>query len=348
MRFEDLLAHQGPLVHVDHSFRRPRQRSAPTEAPESTSFLSRAQKPDLTKTDPEWLDLVGREDGKDNSEARLWGPKVDYENLEPAARYGKANEPAKPVYASKDSKSALADKLVKLNADDETISKVKTFIEYLKWLQWHTYDWRSSKRNDLERAEERSWKALHLLFGEILKYLNAKRATQLAQKAIDDNDKEYKAVEKKIEDNGTRISENMAEETERKNAEYRLAEQAQEHASKLLTKRERESAAAELRKSQAEKEADEARKAKREQRTMWTNADNAFRRLDDPVKALGRERVQLQDENDALIDKKGTITKAKQELQKELAAIKGKESGAKDSWLGLVHKFAFKPEELNS
>ena len=93
MRFEELLAHQGPLVHVDHSFRRPRQRSAPTEALESTSFFSRKQKPDLTKTDPEWLDLVGREDGKNNSEARLWGPKVDYENLEPAARYGTAEAP---------------------------------------------------------------------------------------------------------------------------------------------------------------------------------------------------------------------------------------------------------------
>ena len=31
-RFEALLAHQGPLVHVDHSFRLPKQRSAPTSA----------------------------------------------------------------------------------------------------------------------------------------------------------------------------------------------------------------------------------------------------------------------------------------------------------------------------
>ena len=67
------------------------------------------------------------------------------------------------------------------------------------------------------------------------------------------------------------------------------------------------------------------------------------------MKALGRERVQLQDENenDALIKQKGTITNAKKGLQKELAAIKDKESGANDNWLGLAQNFAFKPEELN-
>lgn len=350
MRFEALLAHQGPLVHADHSFRlprpRPSRRSAPTEAAESTGFFSQLQKPDLTKTDPEWLELVGREEGGNNPSARLWGPRVEYETLEPAARYGTAEKPATPVYASRDAKSALADTLRELNADDETISKVKTFMEYLKWLQWHTYDWRSSKRNDLERAEERSWKALHLLFGEILKYLNAKRATQLVLKAIDAKDEEYEAANKKIGENGQTISEDLATENALRNDEYRAAAQKQENASRLLVQRSQEAEAAELRKKQAERNAAAAEKAKRAQRTNAANADGAFETLDAPVQALIKKRVRLQDENDALIKQKKTITDDKRQLQKTLAATQDKEGGARDDWLGMVHKFAFTPEEL--
>ena len=63
--------------------------------------------------------------------------------------------------------------------------------------------------------------------------------------------------------------------------------------------------------------------------------------------ALVEERVKLQDQNGELINKKTTITKAKEELQNKLATIEGKESEAKKNWEDLVAKFAFKPKELN-
>ena len=193
MRFEALLAHQGPLVHVDHSFRRPRQRSAPTEGAESTNFFSQLQKPDLDKTNSEWVGLVGREEDENNFEARLWG-----EDTEPGEALGTAKRypDSKPRYATSEEKEALFERLDKLKAEQHTVDELRTFVRYLNWLLGHTTGWNPFQRTALERAEERSWKALRALFSASAASLEAQVVWQKAKEATKAKVDEYYAAER--------------------------------------------------------------------------------------------------------------------------------------------------------
>jgi len=193
MRFEALLAHQGPLVNVDHSFRRPRQRSAPTEGAESTNFFSQIQKPDLDKTNSEWVGLVGREEDENNFEARLWG-----EDTEPGEALGTAKRypDSTPRYATGEEKKALFERLDKLKAEQHAVDELRTFVRYLNWLLGHTTGWNPFQRTALERAEERSWKALRALFSASAAALEAQVVWRNAQEATKAKIEEYYAAER--------------------------------------------------------------------------------------------------------------------------------------------------------
>jgi len=342
MRFEELLAHQGPLVHVDHSFRRPRQRSAPTEAAESTNFLSQLQKPDLDKTEAEWVDLVGREDGSGNSNARLWDVRVKYETLEPAARYGTVGKPETPQYATDGEKMALMEKLQALPSDKATIDKLETFLRYLRWLRWNTYNWKPwGKRTDLENAEERSWAALEKLFTAAVAMLNARSATAKAKKAVEDKQVLINQKTETIRTKQDRIA--VVQEEIRKvtgEPEYRATEEEYKTTFQQLRKAKARKGRNELRKDEAKRDYDEAKNQEKDSTTRFKSAESRFKLLDAPHQKLVQESVDLKNSNEDLEARRKTLHKDKARLVDARDKAEAAEAGKEQEWMDMRQRFS--------
>ena len=168
MRFEELLAHQGPLVHVDHSFRRPRQRSAPTSAiaEPSTSWFNQwlHKKPELP--DDRWLTWIGfpeppneteeqkRQRAENNSSARLWG-HTEHTLPETAPRYK-----GKPKYATEADRALIIKEIKERSSLPNIYNELIGFANRLRWLQ----NLPSDENDPLDVAEKESWEELEMLF----------------------------------------------------------------------------------------------------------------------------------------------------------------------------------------
>ena len=179
MRFEELLRYNGPVRHVDHSFRVSLHKNASTEGSEAQGW--QFTRPNLKGI--EWVKLVGYENpdenptyDKNNKDARLWGRETsDVNLLEASDRYG-----GTPKYATPDEKKQLAENLNNLPSDADTINDLNVFIRYLNWLQWNTRDFKLWERSALEQAEKASWSALKELFTSAVNKLK----TEAAETAI--------------------------------------------------------------------------------------------------------------------------------------------------------------------
>ncbi|MAQ22922.1 MAG: hypothetical protein CMK83_01765 [Pseudomonadales bacterium] len=341
MRFEELLAHQGPLVHADHSFRLPRQRSAPTEGAESTNPLSQWQKPDLDKTNSEWVDLVGREEGGNNSEARLWG-----EDTEPGEALGTAKRypNSTPRYATSEEKKALFERLDKLQAEQRTIDELRTFVRYLNWLLGHTTGWNPFQRTALERAEERSWKALRALFSAIAAMFEAQVVWRHAQEATKAKVAEYDAAKREQ----TKYWNEMGD-VEKKRKEYNNpdTDNGRVYAQAIAAQRAAQDAA-----NAASAKADSTRRdaeaAEADRRTKNVSLLAATRQ----VEVYRNKQIALDREHDSLKAKMGNATKAMGKRWDERTGLLqeqgSKEQQAKnktDEWVYATRKFLDAPED---
>ena len=168
MRFEALLAHQGPLVHVDHSFRLPSRRSAPTSAiaEPSTSWFNQwlHKKPELPNE--LWLTLIGfpeppnetkeqkQKRAENNSSARLWG-HTEHTLPETAPRYK-----GKPKYANEADRARVIKEIKERSSLPGIYNELTGFANRLRWLQ----NLPSDENDPLDVAEKESWEELEMLF----------------------------------------------------------------------------------------------------------------------------------------------------------------------------------------
>lgn len=189
-RFEALIAHQGPMVHADHSFRLPRRRSAPTsvidEGKGSFWNWGSDKKPDLP--DAVWLTVIGKQGPENeteaqrqaredhNANARLFGKRDAYALPKSGPRYGKEG----PKYATPKERQRLVDEILSKASKRGIVAELTAFAEYLRWMQSRAYD----HDDPLDKAERDSWEALEALFRAMAESIAADRRFNEAERAL--------------------------------------------------------------------------------------------------------------------------------------------------------------------